>query len=342
MQQEIFAPDTLFFVFEEDWRLFDDQLLDLPTEPRRPEAGRKLVRNPVSDVVSSGVYVEPRSSSHGSFPEWGNFWIEDIVSFVTAAHRHGKGDITWLTWQPGQDDKSVKRAQSIRSGAMLIAVSKQGADRLAEGFRSGGIYRGHFDCALLHWLMEKDFGESFSSYLVPPLGNYKSHISGCEKSYSTTPRPSCWTTRWVCPGTRREHDPERRDKWLAWHTKKGDPKWIAKVDLDRDFDNLKWMSFWAVDGRDRPDHALAKKVLAGSEPTAGPRAPSPAAAAAGSSASGSEPTAGPEQEPAAAPSQRERRRQRTQLFQSRFRIWTSDRKEACQCAASCVQQRSLS
>ncbi len=323
-----FPEDTLFITIEEDWRLFDEEERDPVPEPTAGQEKSPTLKRKVDGSFVGAHYVEQKKDKR---KDAGNSQVlEDIVSFCTAAHRQGKGEIVWLCWQPGQDDASVKRVNSIRSGAMMIAVDVPGARRLWEAFTKGDLHMGHFDCSLHFWLLKNDRGQDFASYLIPPLGNYKHHISGCEKEYATKPRPSCWTTRWVCPGTRRADDPKKRDKWIACHTSKGDPKWLTKVDLEREFESLAWQVFWKVPDQLRPDIAWAQRrdssASASSPSAAEPTAAAPAARPTAAASSAAQPL-----------TQRAGRRRRSNLFTVKFRNWTDDEDKA-ECQHSWIWQ----
>jgi len=345
MMQSSFPEDTLFLVFEEDWRLTDTELHEPNACSQFQESGKRGVQVLAGKAIGE-VYQEPRKDQWGRMPEHNaGTVVDDLVSYVTAAHRHGKGDIVWLTWQPGQGDK-VKRSQSICSGSMLLGISKVGAMRLQEAFAAKELRLGHFDISLLRWLMDGDRGKSFSCYIVPPIGNYKSHLSGCEEHYKDEPRPSCWTSKWVCPGTRKGQDPKQRDKYLAWHTTKGEPEWITLVNLDKDFEELAWRTFWAVPDKLRPDHELLRRVAGASDPNAlasatgaaGASEPN-ALASAGSASSSTAPLGNPaevidvamqddQDEPKLKETSRAARRRRREMSATRFRMWTSDRSKA--------------
>ena len=56
------------------------------------------------------------------------------------------------------------------------------------------------------------------SYVFPPIGNYVSHVSGCEQGLGV--RPASWQHTWVQEGTRRDVSQEGRrrgsvDRWLV-------------------------------------------------------------------------------------------------------------------------------
>ena len=57
--------------------------------------------------------------------------LVDLVRICTAASRCGYGNLVWLGWQPGMPGERVKEPNRVGFGSQLIAVSVQGAARLA-------------------------------------------------------------------------------------------------------------------------------------------------------------------------------------------------------------------
>ena len=103
----------------------------------------------------------------------------------------------------------------------------------------------HFDLALRHWLMklEGDGSDPSYCYVLPPIGHFLSHSSGCEPGQYGVCRPANWGERWCCPGTRREQDPHQRDKCLCRLTVSGEPQYLTKFDLGNPPEQMKWLSY---------------------------------------------------------------------------------------------------
>ena len=240
-----FEPDTLFLIFEEDWRLEKPSTFDIEDEGAGKLYGVVLQG---TKPVGSNYYI-PTAKDSASKSEHGSV-VGDLVSVVTKAARLHHGDLVWMTWQPGQGEVK-KGSTKIRSGAMLISLSMNGAKALSSAIESGMMPVDHWDQVLLRYLYEK--APNFASYVLPPIGNYCEHVSGCEPEFSESPRPTCWDTKWVCPGTRRSEDPQKRDKWLVVMAKKGQGTWLSKFDLEKDYDALEWKTFWSVPDSIRPD-----------------------------------------------------------------------------------------
>lgn len=209
-----------------------------------------------------------------------------------------RGNLIWACWQPCGAGAKPARVHSISSGAMLFMVTPQGARNLNHAMtnianpevfalarRTGEwvLPKGHFDVAVKNWLQEPEQAEKVGAcYVVPPIGNYDTHQSGCDKSFSTgAGRPNCWGEKWCCPGTRREDDPKGRDKWLASFTKKGEPHWLTKVNVS-DNPRHDWKSFWGGAEEERivsmAEHRARKTK---GEKGTGKHAGEPAAPAAG-------------------------------------------------------------
>ena len=245
MMHPSLEPDTLFLVFEEDWRISSEEAVPQTVDVPADAPGFKVHG---SRPIGRHHYI-PYAGSYPSKQEHGTV-VGDLVSIVIKASRADHGDLVWMTWQPGQGD--VKRGVTkIKSGAMLIALSVRGAKTISQAMENSSIKKDHFDIGLLRYLEME--GSRFSSYVFPPLGNYSAHVSGCEPHFAVNARPSCWDAKWVCPGTRREDDPQHRDKYLAAITKKGEPKWLGKFDLEREYGALEWVTHWSVPGVVRPD-----------------------------------------------------------------------------------------
>lgn len=184
---------------------------------------------------------------------------------------------------------------------MLLMLTPLGASRLlqalprpdepaASGPARPRLELGHWDVSLKELLISDSGDGVGASYVIPPIGNYATHASGIEKSMAgENTRPSCWQERWCCPGTRKEQDPQRRDKWLAGPTRKGQPQWLTKFDPSDE--SLVWKSYWAGPGNPPRQHPPADP----DEPAASGRRAQRATAASSSDAWGasSSHTAGP-------------------------------------------------
>ena len=182
--------------------------------------------------------------------------LRDLVKMSIMAHRRNRGDIIWACWQPGGAGVAIGDVRRINSGTMLIMVTPNGADKIGEQLALGpgeGMRPWHFDLALKKWLCHPRVNEEARAcYVFPPVGNYTTHISGCDiKNFGegSKGRPDCWSEDWCCPGTSIEEDPQRRSKrFLCWN---GDRKYfdVGSADVDKRIaGELEWRSFWQGEG----------------------------------------------------------------------------------------------
>lgn len=247
-----FEPDCLFFVFEWDFRFG-------PTEPGEYYniPGNRLV--PVGDfgpqggspsafeaAPSSAVGdgVPQHSLAQGKFYEIpaglrGGTTAEprteacDLVRICNEAARCGRGDIVWLSWMAANaGQKNVRRKQSIGLGTAAVAVTVRGAARIMEAIHLGRIPNNHWDMVLKGWLLTAQV-DAGASYIVPPIGGFAAHESGCTLPQRGTPffRRSIWGEQWACWGTRPSQDTRNRDKWVCGLTASGPPTFITKVNV---------------------------------------------------------------------------------------------------------------
>ena len=106
---------------------------------------------------------------------------------------------------------------------------------------------GHWDVQLLEFLRTDLARECFQyCYVYPPIGNYYEHPSGCDKKLKDG-RPACWNEKWVCPGTRKAQDPDRREKYLARLTRKGNADWIGDKLPPLEYP-ISWVTLWCGQG----------------------------------------------------------------------------------------------
>jgi hypothetical protein len=332
MANNMWEPDTLFLLFEEDFRFTS---IDIePQVSHKPSTLVEVVGDHTTFLTSADAENQGADQAKRVFPGEGRWYelptketdhdafapsksvLTDIMKYATLAHRAGCGDLIWMTWQPGNAGSNPKRKASPASGSMFIMLTVPGAKVLTDAMASGLLPMGHFDCSLLHWLRDLQLTSMRCSYLLPPMGNYTAHMSGCEKVFTgeASVRPSCWKEKWCCPGTRISEDDQCREKWLCAFTSKGPPGWLCKLqNLDDMHDtDLQWLTFWAVPGKKRP---VAIKDLPDEQEQSEP--PSTA----GSTSSPAMPVPGGQ-------SKRRKRKQRLQLLYHGLRQYTDDKAQA--------------
>jgi hypothetical protein len=272
MVNNMWEKDTLFLLFEEDFRFTPTDIE--PQVSHQPEGLIELVGDHATFLSSADAESQIGAQAKFGIPGKGRWYemptketdhvsfatpnsvLNDVVRYATLAHRAGCGDLTWMCWQPGGAGSHPKRICSPASGSMFIMLSVPGAEVLT-GAMDGGVFpMGHFDVKLLDWLRDLQLSSLRCSYLLPPMGNYGAHQSGCEQAFSgeASIRPSCWQEKWCCPGTRISEDVQGREKWLCAFTSKGQPGWLKKLpNLDGvPCIELEWLSFWDVPGQPRP------------------------------------------------------------------------------------------
>ena len=348
-------PDTLFLVAEEDFRFEDPTGLSGTSSSAGATPPRMRVRAEPAAAqdlrpgqrAEGQWYTIPAQAPASAF-QHPTDELCDLVAMCGQAHRAGRGHVIWLCWQPGGAGYKPARTGSIKSGAMLMAVSHHGAQQLAAGVRSGEIGKGHWDVHLLRYLQahQRSLG---ASYVQPPVGNYTTHQSGCDMSLMTgVGRLSCWDEKWCVPGTRPAHDSKRRQRWICGFAKTGPPEWLQAVTDPDVSPHSMWRSFWVYP--DVPPPPPPGGPSAGADtvgpppPPRGPPILSDPQHGSGASSSGAgaarpdEPAASAAQPPGSHGARpdaesgpttgRQKRQRRQQKRQLTFRHWVEEEREA--------------
>ena len=173
--------------------------------------------------------------------------IKDIIHYCNTASRVEAGDIVWLSW-----NAAPKRRSIIHYGSTALAITPRGAHVLSDAFANGEVEKGHIDVSLKQYLICGQVQEAVRfSYILPPLGNFAEHPSGCDKTYSKG-RPSHWNEPWCCKGTRKEEDKLGRDKWLCRFTSQGPATYVAGLKscdqlLESD---ILWTTYWGIEDKE--------------------------------------------------------------------------------------------
>ena len=120
----------------------------------------------------------------GGFPNR-NRILQAMVGLVTFAGRQGKGGLVWISWCPKNDKDQPA------NGSTCIAVTKQAAHLLHKIMLGASVQPTHFDVWLKNLLKNPKTEEerelcAMSSYVVDPVGGYRTHLSGCEKNLVRT------------------------------------------------------------------------------------------------------------------------------------------------------------
>ena len=124
----------------------------------------------------------------------------------TLAHRHGLGNVVWLSYNCGSLGKpKTAKPSLIYSASTLVALSVNGA-RAFHALIVGATPM-HIDL----WLraqLEQHTETLGCSYVNPPIGSYEEHVSGCEPSVGL--RKSGFREKWSRQGARLA-----AGKWLV-------------------------------------------------------------------------------------------------------------------------------
>ena len=251
MTDKRWEDDTLFLLFEEDFRFTnvaarDDVESGLvhATPPvakagkgswfTAAEANRSAERSTTSGRVTGVQYELPESYAAVDMPAPSQI-LSDCVRYATAANRRGLGNLIWCGWMPTDPSISLtpKKPNRLGMGTQFLMLTRLGAKVLLDAMHTDvssefHLHRGHWDQSLRKWLY-KHHNLLQSSFLLPPMGGYYEHPSGCDLRLSAG-RPTPWDAPWCCPGTRREDDPQDREKWLCTWTKKGGTEWDTRID----------------------------------------------------------------------------------------------------------------
>ena len=223
-----FPEDTLFCIFEEDWRLDGshttiERLLREATRPapgeasgdrsrspvpgsssdRRPAAGRNEVgrsaAEPAASVAQEGRrFQAPKEQIPANrTPQW----LTDMVSWANIAHKHHVGDVIWYTWSPGTGRHTQLRPAHASTS---IFVTRKAALRLRE--HMGHIEAWHLDVLLRRMLLAEQSMEGGlrSSWVWPAVGSHAAHLSGCDDKVGE--RQSTFDTHFSQSGTRVLND----------------------------------------------------------------------------------------------------------------------------------------
>jgi len=315
-----FPDDTLFLVFEDDYRF------ERPTEEFENEEDREASRRVLPAFGPGEVPVPPvpepeqrrkigptlenaRRMPAQVWREGGvSEYLQDLVRTAILAHRVKRGNFVWCGWVPAAPGSNKKTGRSaLAFGSHCILVSKEGFKHLQHDFGPGNHEAlrtpGHIDLCLKRWCVEAHL-RARCCYVVPAVGNYTRHISGCSHEYLSVPRPNGWDDPWTRQGTRKSHDLQKRDVYLCCWTKKGMTEWLNEIKPEED--HVVWRTCRAGD----VDMAVGAATVV--EPAACDGGGQSAAAA----------------KPAEADTKRSRRLKRDVNTRDKFRNWVTSAEEA--------------
>ena len=180
--------DTLFMVFEEDYRFFpigkDPDNADSYQarkgrllQTRGDKGSGKLSLPPAGQSQGKADHSLPPASK-GSTKAYSRFHeakargssdlqcdnhgcsenVADLVRMATFASRQRMGDLIWVGYVPEK-----KRPSRLSNGSHLIMLSKFGLTRLGEAIREGSFARGHVDLSLKALFTKQDIAQQFNA-----------------------------------------------------------------------------------------------------------------------------------------------------------------------------------
>ena len=219
-----FAPDTLFLVAEEDWRLWKadckqgEKLApeDLPEDrqeelsaPSGSQDAYPAVRS-FSDVTASSSQPT-KGKGKATLKSWGrptkakpaevqqtSQELLDILHMCNVAHRAGKGDVVWLSYNTRANQRWCPSY-----GSTLLAVSARGGRILHDNWQEWFKEPMHWDIALKEVLMELSAQSILpASYVFPSVGGFDEHISAFMNSKKCVVRECNWDCNAIQEGTR--------------------------------------------------------------------------------------------------------------------------------------------
>ena len=217
MLDDQFPPDTLFLVFEEDWRLFSGfpyavartQLDTVTTSSLDREQVAAMMGEPSASLPEpllqdvTGIPA-PRSGAAVQ-----NRFLKDIVAMANQAAKQKVGDVVWYSWMTRGKIHPLWPPRPT-FGSTLLGVTKAGAQWISEHLRASGIAaETHFDVWLVrqlydHAKLPADEQSIGASFIRPTVGAFDEHASGCQPNIGR--RPAQWDCVQVQEGTRADDD----------------------------------------------------------------------------------------------------------------------------------------
>lgn len=238
MMLPLHAEDTLFYVFEADFRLHEhDCLVDtfaLPqwVQPVHGGDSRLLASRRGTTYQRSSVH-EGLHSARGAE---GSEFLRNVTQFVTCAHRHGVGELVWLGWNswtdhgwPNPKKGTKKHRESPHWGNQFIAYTRKAAKYMLDNWTGNLAVETFYDGALRRWLINDAHAEKVgASFAYPAFGGFKVHVSSNTPEHS----PQCpWDNPDRQGGTFPRSGSNDMERWIGKFIAKGPIPWVAKVPL---------------------------------------------------------------------------------------------------------------
>jgi hypothetical protein len=225
MQDSEFPEDTIFFVFEEDWRLHA-AAEEVEQRFQQAEVATATAHQSSTGAGSSTDapvdWTQKPNSRTLPVPQKGvrdtSTALKDLVAIANQADREDMGDIIWFSWQSRAKGTGKWPARPTY-GSTFLAFNKKAARwthrvMLAQGKQA----ELHFDCWLVGVLykeVEKDVAaqQVRASFVRPTIGCFIEHTSGCQPNIGR--RQSQWDLKHVGEGTRDEGVPDHERRTLV-------------------------------------------------------------------------------------------------------------------------------
>ena len=263
------APDTLFYVFEADFRASEqDTWVDTFALPSWVDPVHYY---DIDAAASDRMSTYSRSVVHDQYERTkaylGSEFLVQCTQFVTKCARVGFGELCWLGWNSVSDHSKApgfagkfkgKLRQQPYWGNQFISYTAKAAKYFLEHWEGAIAEPTFFDGALRRFLINEGHAEHIgASYAYPAFGGFKDHRS------SNTPNntPVChWNNPDRQSGTfaRSAHEKDVK-RSIGKFVKKGPYQWLAEYVNIPDAD-LVWRT-WSYSGRytDKAGH-LQKRV----------------------------------------------------------------------------------
>lgn len=279
------APDTVFLILEEDFRLFPDDAAQQQADRRSEREWKTL---PKSRAMSAGMLrqrnalhagtarcratrsvPQPKAGDNGGFlqyrrppkPSASDFerpsvHLRNLLALVNAADIHNRGNLVWLSYCPANDKyRQAPRtgSQYISGGSTLISLTARGARWLRQEFHT--LARFHFDWSLLQalvtydWQAERNLG---ASMVVPCIGSFCAHVSGCSVDTEYY-RTGLWHNPYVQAGTQKESNDEVHRGIYEFPKGPKPENLIVRVELPRQLEEFRHITIAAPVAEQRTD-----------------------------------------------------------------------------------------
>jgi len=203
------------------------------------ESGTDTENNPW--VVK--VFAKPQKPERWEFAdEHVSPELRDLVGYMTAAARVGRGGLVWAGWnaiqwtKPDGTTGKPKRTGSPCSGAQLIMCTSDAMRFLLPKWQA--MPNKHMGFVLAQ-LAEECQDLVGMAYLLPPIGGFFTHPSTTDEGLVQL--SSHFERAWSQEGTRKRTE-EQRDRYLCAFTQKGPPKRLHDhpIAFPRDREVLRW------------------------------------------------------------------------------------------------------